>query len=527
MSRILDRMPLEKRISGKSPVARSAAPKAHKESAFISDAATEITTNLNEQALSPQAMLRLQQTHGNQYVQRLIQRKRQDDHAAKWHRQDSNLLTLDPSAPVEIENTGGDNAAPELNSAETSTVQRLWTDVPLEYTQIRGDKKLSQIRTGKVKFNSIEDWVDKFHKALNRSKSAEVLKALKGLLSRLTSDAEDARKGNLKPPKGISKKDFDKPAAQLAAGIFFQKWIQATQDHLDYSNSNTSWLNDFRRFYVGNTTTTLDLDEESLEEGSSGGKTEKEEKKEKKVAVLDPRASFLNNVAQLEDIKDEELEGMAYLWDTGDQTMRQRLSAVMGNDPELKRVNRVPYFLEAVSPVHVGYETVRNMFQFWTTAVLHYGWTKSYAEWMTQKLESGDTTLGKVTIVPYFGDDKRGEFKLTFNGGQVLKADSKPLVGDSIYVVGGDNVFYGGSSDGGVHHTSFLEGMPVKCAGHMTTDSSGNLQSINDNSGHYEPNKENLKRCVAALKDQMDTSKVIVGSYSGKGGMSVDDFLKS
>jgi hypothetical protein len=103
----------------------------------------------------------------------------------------------------------------------------------------------------------------------------------------------------------------------------------------------------------------------------------------------------------------------------------------------------------------------------------------------------------------YMTQEEREEYRLTVHAGKVTRTvDNKPLVGDNIFVLSTANVFYGGSKKSGrvqgvpeqpeektqaLHHSSFLAGAPVSCAGHLITDGSGTLAAVSDQSGHYAP----------------------------------------
>lgn len=103
----------------------------------------------------------------------------------------------------------------------------------------------------------------------------------------------------------------------------------------------------------------------------------------------------------------------------------------------------------------------------------------------------------------YMTEEERQQYRLTVHAGKVTRAvDEKPLVGDNIFVLSTNNVFYGGSKKSGrvqtgpeqpgektqaLHHSSFLAGEPVSCAGHLITDGSGTLAAVSDQSGHYAP----------------------------------------
>lgn len=419
--------------------------------------------------MSPDAILQLQRIHGNQYVQRLLRQPALD-------------MPLS-----ELANTDYPALSPEDTSASPSTdmvIQRAWDTNPLEYGVMDNEKTQGQIRTNKLKYNSIKDWVKKFHKAVTERKEKDVLSALTGLKSRLTDDQDAAAKGKLKSPKGVKNKDFDFGAAQLAAATFFNKWIQAVDDHIVYIGTQGDWITDFRQKYIFDAT----------------------------AVGLTPKQIVLANVAKIEDADDSDVEAVGEMWDLGDAGMKQRMVDIMGGVSELSRMSRMEYFLEQVSPVHSGYSTVRAIFDMWKMGVLYHGWTHRWEVWMITK--TGQDFEGKKErIIDSYDAVTRAQYKLTPTGKTIMKANGAPLVGDNIYVLTEDNEWYGGTKDGPVHHSSFMQGAPVKCAGHLHTDGSGNLQRIDRNSGHYAPEADAMKRAIAVLSKQMDISDVETGAF--------------
>ncbi len=52
------------------------------------------------------------------------------------------------------------------------------------------------------------------------------------------------------------------------------------------------------------------------------------------------------------------------------------------------------------------------------------------------------------------------------------------------------------------HHSSFVSGGPVLCAGDLATDTTGRLRRISNWSGHYKPGPETLATALRVLRDQ-------------------------
>lgn len=451
--------------------------------------------------LSPSMAQRLQRTHGNQFVQRLIQP------ATRWNAPGNNLLELADTQAESVDSTPPTHTPPHLR------IQRVWSDVPLHYATIRQEKNDGQIRTGKWKFNSVEDWVKKFVDAVIANKAGDVRKALTGLRERLVDDRKDAANNKLKKPKGVRKEDFNKNVARGNAAVFFSKWINVVDEHIQHVNAGGSWLADFRMVYAA-PVMVIDTEESDEEEDSTSGS----------VTVLSPRDQFLENLETLEDTNEEQKRGLTIMYDN-DAVMRARLQAIVGGDPNLAKMHSFGYVLEAIVPGHFWSDnpmgSAQNTFSMWLR-LWDYGMQRDWTQFATEKLES--STDGKVN---YIADMNKEDFRLTPSGKKLLDARGAPIIGDTLYVLSAGNAWYGAPDGGNRRHSSFLQGVAAICAGHMQTDGSGNLLRIDNNSGHYAPSKENLKNAVRVLKNQMDTSDVSVGGYGMKGGSNVDTFLQS
>jgi hypothetical protein len=113
----------------------------------------------------------------------------------------------------------------------------------------------------------------------------------------------------------------------------------------------------------------------------------------------------------------------------------------------------------------------------------------------------------------YLKDEGREQMRVQISGG-VLKQRggefktegmqshwSKQDEGVAMYVMSPDGTFYAASQAGGrFHHSSFLSGGPVACAGEMSVNSSGNITYINNFSGHYMPDEDNMKQALQQLR---------------------------
>jgi len=71
------------------------------------------------------------------------------------------------------------------------------------------------------------------------------------------------------------------------------------------------------------------------------------------------------------------------------------------------------------------------------------------------------------------------------------------------------------------HHSTFVGGADVLCAGELETNREGYLTYVSNWSGHYQPAKENLLYLVALLAERgVDLTSVIGGVVTGGGSSS-------
>jgi hypothetical protein len=442
-------------------------------------------TNPTEQMLTPAAVEQLQQTHGNQFVQRLIRRAQSD----AWQDDENNLLELADLPAPEVTSD-----PPQNDVQRQPVIQRAWDDVLINYGTMSAEKDQGHIRTARWKTGgSIREFVANFSLAVMMNNGRNAQKALKSLRKVLVADQKTARRGNLKKPSNVTRQNWNRQAAQQAAATFFTKWITAIDAHMEYIQAEEYWLSDFRAEYLG-----LQADPDPLP----------------------PRDSFLANVASLAHMTPRHQDAMEILWDTSSPEMQQRISDVMGGGRRKKRVSNIQYFLEAINPIHVGYQGAEDIFEAWMDGVLQNNEHWVYEEWMPDQVQDDHQ------IIHYYDDQERAARRVTPNGKQILKADGSPLNERSNFALTADNVLFAGPGwEENVHHSSFLSGLPVKCAGELFFRNS-NLSKINDQSGHYKPGLANMKRAVAFLNERMDTSDVTVSIVGHNGTIPVDEFMK-
>ncbi|WP_202985783.1 DUF4157 domain-containing protein [Nostoc sp. UIC 10630] len=124
-----------------------------------------------------------------------------------------------------------------------------------------------------------------------------------------------------------------------------------------------------------------------------------------------------------------------------------------------------------------------------------------------------DTDVSKYKVEYLTTEHERDKFHLTITNGQLyqnkLKFDTTNMFttfqgrGWSLYVMDPNGEFYAGNSKVGLfHHSSFLAGGAVAGAGELKTNSSGSLQQINNKSGHYQPDQDQMFQVLTQLKSK-------------------------
>jgi len=80
-----------------------------------------------------------------------------------------------------------------------------------------------------------------------------------------------------------------------------------------------------------------------------------------------------------------------------------------------------------------------------------------------------------------------------------------------------------------VHHSSFMAGKSVRCAGMIAVNDAGKVTFVSSNSGHYRPTKPQLTRFVEWLNERRVISEdALVGFFEGRyQKISVADFLRA
>lgn len=385
----------------------------------------------------------------------------------------------------------------QTSSVSATVIQAKWSDLLLRYNTMKTEKQDGAFKTGKFKIGwnkkSLQKWISAFLAGLAENKPKEALHALEGLLDQLNADS----KSKIGKPKNAGN-NWDEQAAKNNAAGFYTRWKNAVTEHRQYIMEESEWMEDFQIAYgVRQPQPPQDI----------------------------TRDDYLIYVKTINKQGKVEMSMLEKLWDMADEALRTRIKSVISTNKKLTPLSDIVYFLEAVHPDNVGYEQGVEQFRGWGNLAVNMDtFNRSYTNYLAKKKEDEIEMPGES--VPHYNEQDREQYRLQPTGKQIKKANDTPLAGDNIYVLSAGDVFYGGAGNvPRIHHSSFLSGQPVKCAGHMRTDNGGNLETIDNTSGHYAPDKAALKRAVVALKEQMNTEDVRVQGYGNNGPQTVDQFL--
>jgi hypothetical protein len=196
------------------------------------------------------------------------------------------------------------------------------------------------------------------------------------------------------------------------------------------------------------------------------------------------------------------------------------------------------YWQEVFSDSHFGPSFMLEYVQSWknSTTML------SFDEWVnTQKgQEEKERILRQRSLsvnnlqVEYLSDKERDRFKVylenTSNGIVVKDANHALKVpGQYAFVMGPDKQMYAGEhKTDQFHHSSFLRGKPVICAGKISIGIDGRVINITNKSGHYKPDSRHMYDMLKLLQaDGLDCTGIHLKIHgSSEKQHDVSDFLK-
>ena len=155
--------------------------------------------------------------------------------------------------------------------------------------------------------------------------------------------------------------------------------------------------------------------------------------------------------------------------------------------------------------------------------------------WLKHKVRTGELNRDLYPPLEYADMQQRQQYLLTFDATTVWQGDAafntvdgfvegEDKAGAFVISEGGEWYAKAGRVIGGYfHHSSFLSGAPVLCAGTICVDN-GTLQYITNSSGHYAPKIADLwNACQQLVHSGLDwpalrKASVIAGDFEGKYG---------
>ncbi len=117
--------------------------------------------------------------------------------------------------------------------------------------------------------------------------------------------------------------------------------------------------------------------------------------------------------------------------------------------------------------------------------------SKSFEEFLVSHAAKADLKHLKNHTVTYLSPKKLNKHLVSFENGQIKIGGKTPKDEWYIFVLENEpqRLFAGIKKIGALHHTSFVSGGPVSCAGEFKVED-GKIVSIPLRSGHYRPSEE-------------------------------------
>jgi hypothetical protein len=133
-------------------------------------------------------------------------------------------------------------------------------------------------------------------------------------------------------------------------------------------------------------------------------------------------------------------------------------------------------------------------------------------------------TIKAKATVHQFNEKERLDYVATIKDGQLTGQHVVAKSMDFAFVLDGSGTFYTApkqtSGDTRIHHSSFLSGAPVQCAGvffcnTVVAEHTKGIFYVKDYSGHYQPKVKEVLRLRKRLMD-LGEGKITLWYYAGK-----------
>jgi hypothetical protein len=181
------------------------------------------------------------------------------------------------------------------------------------------------------------------------------------------------------------------------------------------------------------------------------------------------------------------------------------------------------YWLEAMDPAHRVGHNLKTPFEKWQAS----GAKQDFFVWLDKlyipicKLEMDALNTERVLYLDT--EEKRQAYEIKINGGNFTWANAGDpfrtndmhtvFSGDgvAIYVLSADDKFYSANHEKGqFHHSSFLGGKPVVCAGEWAVEDGRGLVMVSPKTGHYLAGEPEFRRLLFVLhRSGVDLQNVV------------------
>lgn len=137
--------------------------------------------------------------------------------------------------------------------------------------------------------------------------------------------------------------------------------------------------------------------------------------------------------------------------------------------------------------IHIHAPRVKEQYDKWKKSKT----SKDFGEYLEKKAPKKVKKMLERNEVTYLTEKQRERYLCTFKDGKVRQRGKTLGSGNYIFVLNleGTKLYAGLKRPGHFHHTSFLAGAPVQCAGELHLKR-GKIKKAPLSSGHYKPPKE-------------------------------------
>lgn len=147
-----------------------------------------------------------------------------------------------------------------------------------------------------------------------------------------------------------------------------------------------------------------------------------------------------------------------------------------------------------------GYE-VRRLFHRWQHSATSLDWP----DYLASRTDSREKRRLRRNAVKYLSADEAKRYIASFHHGRIVRSNGRRYrAGRWMYVLDqtGKYLYLGWKKRGYFHHSSFVAGAPVLCAGFITFDRTGEIRQISLHSGHYKPDMRQGEMLLDFLADK-------------------------